>query len=184
MMKASGDAPRKVGLGSTISSAEIERRKAVAPGRCPPRVLDTSSTLRYQPRAFSPARQALTQQRPVEDSETIRQIGEMWDAARSEFARLREMAERAVAMSKVQAGLTAVKTDREAALLKLGEAFYKMVEDGQLSPPAALKRMLGEVKAKDAELLRQQADIAAIIKEADALADKHRKLAPKKKPTK
>jgi hypothetical protein len=41
------------------------------------------------------------------------------------------------------------------------------------------------VKAKDAELLRQQADIAAILKEADAMADRAKKAAPpKKKPAK
>jgi hypothetical protein len=40
---------------------------------------------------------------------------------------------------------------------------------------------VGEVKAKDAEVLRQQADIAAILKEADALAEKSRKAAPPKK---
>ncbi|MBI5546267.1 MAG: hypothetical protein HY901_20450, partial [Deltaproteobacteria bacterium] len=52
-----------------------------------------------------------------------------------------------------------------------------------VSAPPALKRSLGEVKAKDVELLRQQADIAAILKEADALAEKHKKPAapPKKK---
>ena len=123
-------------------------------------------------------------QRP-DESETIRQIGEMWDAARAEFARLRELAERAVEMSKVQSGLHSAKSEREAALLKLGEAFYKLVEDGQVNAPSALKRVLGDVKAKDAELLRQQADIAAILKEADAMADKVKKAAPaKKKPTK
>lgn len=122
-------------------------------------------------------------QRP-DESETIRQIGEMWDAARAEFARLRELAERAVQMSQANSGLNAARSEREAALLKLGEAFYKLVNDGQASAPPALKRMVGEVKAKDAELLRQQADIAAILKEADAMAEKGRKVAPKKKPTK
>jgi len=92
-------------------------------------------------------------------------------------------------MSQAQSGLGAKKGDRDAALLKLGEAFYKLVESGQLAAPPALKRALGEVKAKDVDLLRQQADIAAILKEADAMAEKHKKVAPKavapkKKPTK
>jgi hypothetical protein len=105
----------------------------------------------------------------------------MWDAARAEFARLRELAERAVQMSQANSGLNAARSEREAALLKLGEAFYKLVNDGQVSAPPALKRVLGDVKAKDAELLRQQADIAAILKEADAMARKARKAAPARK---
>lgn len=140
--------------------------------------------MRYSTARFHATRFCLATQRP-DESETIRQIGEMWDAARAEFARLRELAERAVEMSQANSGLRAARSDREAALLKLGEAFYKLVNDGQLNAPPALKRMLGEVKAKDAELLRQQADIAAILKEADAMADRAKKAAPpKKKPAK
>ncbi len=121
-------------------------------------------------------------QRPTEESETIRRIGEMWDAATSEFARIRELADQAVQMTQGQSKLAASKSEKDAALLKLGEAFYKLVESGQVTAPPILKRALGEVKAKDAELLRQQADIAAILKEADALAEKSKKVAaPKKK---
>jgi len=125
----------------------------------------------------------LATQRP-DESETIRQIGELWEAARAEFARLRELAERAVQMSQAQSGFSAAKSGREAALLKLGEAFYKLAADGQVNAPPALKRILGEVKAKDVELLRQQADIAAILKEADSMAEKVKKSPPKKRPVK
>ena len=147
-------------------------------------LLDRVEGVGYSIARFCLVRFGLATQRP-DESETIRQIGEMWDAARAEFARLREMAERAVEMSKAQSGLSSARSEREAALLKLGEAFYKLVEDGQVNAPPALKRMLGEVKAKDVELLRQHADIAAILKEADALVDKAaKKVPPKKKPTK
>jgi hypothetical protein len=124
--------------------------------------------------------------RPPEELETVRQIGEMWDSARGELGRLREFAERAAEMAKAMANRTAVKTEREAALLKLGEAYYKLVADGQATAPAALKRIIGEVRAKDADLLRQQADIAAILKEADAMADRASKAAKaaKKRPGK
>jgi hypothetical protein len=106
----------------------------------------------------------------------------MWDAATAEFARIRELADQAVQMTQGQSKLAASKSEKDAALLKLGEAFYKLVESGQVTAPPVLKRALGEVKAKDAELLRQQADIAAILKEADALAEKSKKVAaPKKK---
>lgn len=124
-------------------------------------------------------------QRSAEETDALGQIGEMWDNARGELMRLREMAEKVAEMSKAQASLSRIRTDREAALLKLGEAAYKLIEDGQLTAPAALKRVVGEVKAKDAELIRQQADILAIIKEADALAEKNKKTtAAKKKPAK
>ncbi|MGC4113690.1 MAG: hypothetical protein QM765_03315 [Myxococcales bacterium] len=143
-----------------------------------PRLCGTQPPLSTLPRF------GLAIQRP-DESETIRQIGEMWDAARAEFARLRELAERAVEMSQANTGLNAARSEREAALLKLGEAFYKLVNDGQANVPPALKRVLGEVKAKDSDFLRQQADIAAILKEADAMAEKVKKAAPvKKKPVK
>ena len=119
--------------------------------------------------------------RPTDENETLRQLGEVWDSARAELARVRELAERAAAMAKVQASYTGIRGEREAALLKLGEGFYKLIDDGQVSVPPSLKRIVGEVKAKEAEVLRQQADIAAILKEADALAEKSRKAAPPKK---
>ncbi len=115
-----------------------------------------------------------------EGGDVLRQIGEMWDGARAELAQLREAAERAAQMGRAQVEVAQRRTEREGALLRLGEAFYKMVESGEVAPPAALKRAIGEVKAKDAELLRQQADIQAILKEADALAEKSKKLKKKK----
>jgi hypothetical protein len=108
----------------------------------------------------------------------------MWDSAKSELARLRATVEQTVQMGEAQASLQRARSDRETALLKLGEAFYKLAEDGSIDVPAALKRAVGEVKAKDAEVLRQQADIAAILKEADALVEKSRKASAKKKTSK
>ncbi len=119
--------------------------------------------------------------KPAEEDEVLRQIGEMWDAAKAELQQLRESAERAVQMGEAQAVLNRARSQREEALLRLGDAFYKLVEGGEVAVPAALKRAYGDVKMKDIELLKQQADIAAIIKEADTLIEKPKKPAPKKK---
>jgi hypothetical protein len=106
----------------------------------------------------------------------------MFEAAKAELAQLRSAVEQAVQMGNTSGSMSRARGDREAALLKLGELFYKAVEAGEIQAPASLKRALGEVKAKDAEILRQQADIAAILKEAEALVAK--KAPPAKKKTK
>ncbi len=116
---------------------------------------------------------------PKGSEESVRQVGQMFQEAKAELAQLREAVEQAVKMGSASGSLGRARSDRETALLKLGEAFYKAVESGEVQAPASLKRALGEVKAKDAEILRQQADIAAILKEADALVSK--KAAAKKK---
>jgi hypothetical protein len=115
------------------------------------------------------------------EDEVLRQVSEMWDAAKGELAALREAVSQVARMGEAKAELEKKKSDRDEALRKLGEAYYKLCEDGQapLAPP--LKRAVGEVKAKEAEVLRQQADIAAILKEADALAEKSKKPGKKRK---
>lgn len=120
-------------------------------------------------------------QKQTQDAEIVRQINDTWDSARVELSRLRERIEQAVQMGEAHSATGRVRSEREAALLKLGEAFYKLAESGDIAIPTALKRAVGEVKAKDAELLRQQADIAAILKEADSLVEKSRRVAVKKK---
>jgi len=84
-------------------------------------------------------------------------------------------------MGQASSDLNRFRSEREAALLKLGEAFYKLVESGQFEAPPELKRALGDVKTKDIDLIRQQADIAAILKEADALVDQGKRVPAKKK---
>jgi hypothetical protein len=105
----------------------------------------------------------------------------MWDNARAELRELRKSVEQTEQLSQAQQALNRARSEREAALLRLGEGFYKLVASGEVTPPAELKRAIGEVKAKEVDLLRQQADIAAILKEADALVEKSRRSASKKK---
>ncbi len=121
--------------------------------------------------------------RQTDEVELPRQLSAMWDAAKAELARLREEVGRAAELGRAQASLTQVRNEREVALMRLGEQVYKMVESRELPPPAALRRSLAEVKARDFDLLRQQADIAAVLKEADALAERsaQRSSARKKK---
>jgi hypothetical protein len=117
----------------------------------------------------------------TQNNDVLRELSESWESAKAELSRLRASVDQAVRMGEAQGELGRRRGEREAALLKLGEAFYKLVQDGAVDVPAALKRAVGEVKAKEAELLRQQADIAAILKEADALVEKSRKTPAKKK---
>jgi hypothetical protein len=110
--------------------------------------------------------------RQTDDAEILRQASAMWDAAKSELARLREEVQRAVDLGKAQASLAQVRNERDLAVQRLGEQVFRMIEAEELVPPAALRRSLADVRARDAERHRHQADIAAVLREADALADR------------
>jgi hypothetical protein len=119
--------------------------------------------------------------RQTDEVELPRQVSAMWDAAKAELARLREEVQRVAELGRAQASLTHARSEREVALMRLGEQVFKMVECRELAPPAALRRSLSEVKARDIDLLRQQSDIAAILKEADALAERSAQRSPPRK---
>jgi hypothetical protein len=116
----------------------------------------------------------MASQRPADD-EIVRQIADLWGDAKDRLGDLREAVERTAEFGKAQAGLLRRRSERETAVLRLGEATYKLIQAGELSPPTSLKRAVGEVKAKDEELQRTQSDISAILKEADALVEKGKK---------
>lgn len=123
----------------------------------------------------------MTGERPADEGEILRQLGEQWDVARSELVELRRAVGRAEQMGQAQMTLSRARSELEAVLLRLGEGLYRLVESGEVVPPPALKRAIGEVRTKEVDVLRQQADIAAILKEADALAEKNLEAPAKKK---
>jgi predicted Zn-dependent peptidase len=109
---------------------------------------------------------------PSDEGALLKQVSALWDEAKIELARLREQVQRAEEMGRAQAGLTRARSEREISLMRLGEQVYKMVEGRELAPPPALRRSLAEVRARDVELRSIQADVAAVLKEAEALADR------------
>ena len=123
----------------------------------------------------------MANQRSGDDSEALKQITDMWEGAKSQLQELRDAVERTSELGRAHSALMARRSDRELALLKLGEAFYKQVQSGEVAAPVSLKRLVGEVKSKDDEVARQQSDISAILEEADALVEKAK---VKKKPAK
>ncbi len=115
------------------------------------------------------------------DAQVLLQIEEMWEAANAQLKQLREAVEKAQQLGAAGGQLHRARSEREQALLKLGEAFYKLASRDEVEVPSALKRAMAEVKAKEEQLVREQSDLSAMLEEADRVVPAARPAARKKK---
>jgi hypothetical protein len=108
--------------------------------------------------------------------------------AQCELVQLRKLVERAVELGKAQAALSVLRSQREVALMKLGEVFLNEVEVSESVLTPELQRAYSEAKAKEVALQECQADISMLLKEADVCIEEGSKSSSKpsvaKKPKK
>ncbi|MFN7133783.1 MAG: hypothetical protein ACK4N5_17025, partial [Myxococcales bacterium] len=102
------------------------------------------------------------------DAAVLEQIEQMWSAAQSQLAELREAVTKAQQLGRAGEQLQKTRSEREQAMQKLGEAFFKLAGSGSVEVPAALKRLVAEAKAAEEKLVREQSDLSAMLEEADA----------------
>lgn len=120
-------------------------------------------------------------QRQGSDGQVLRQIEEMWEAARAQLTKLREAVEKAQQLGAAGGQLHRARSEREQALLKLGEAFYRLASRGEVEIPPSLKLAVAEVKAKEEQLVREQSDLSAMLEEAERVIPPSRPAGGRKK---
>ncbi len=106
--------------------------------------------------------------RQTKDDEELQKLNAAWSAAKAELSRLRDEVRRLAVLGTAQEDLTKARTEREAALSRLGEQVFEMVERRDLVPPEALRPALAEVRSMGGALARKQKSAAAGLREADA----------------
>ncbi|WP_373045046.1 hypothetical protein [Vulgatibacter sp.] len=106
------------------------------------------------------------QQRTIDD-DVRTQLGSIFSRAREALGEVKDAVVRNSQIGKIKLDASFLRRERDGFVQALGAALYERSERGDIELPADLGELVGRIRALDARLEDQEAELAAVEAEAE-----------------